>query len=133
MHIYIPCGRKYEYDLIREFARILATMIHEQLSSLTTLERSLAKRKKNQVYVDFLQNSRGQTLASAYSVRPKPGATVSAPLEWKEVKHGLHPSQFTLKNIKKRVDKKGDLFKNVLGKGINIPAILKEVQPEMAE
>jgi bifunctional non-homologous end joining protein LigD len=133
MHIYIPCGRKYEYDLIREFARILATMIHEQLSSLTTLERSLAKRKKNQVYVDFLQNSRGQTLASAYSVRPKPGATVSAPLEWKEVKHGLHPSQFTLKNIKKRVDKKGDLFKNVLGKGINIPAILKEVQPEMVE
>jgi DNA ligase D len=133
MHIYIPCGRKYEYDLIREFARILATMIHEQLSTLTTLERSLAKRKKNQVYVDFLQNSRGQTLASAYSVRPKPGATVSAPLEWKEVKLGLHPSQFTLKNIKKRVDKKGDLFKNVLGKGINIPAILKEVQPEMAE
>lgn len=100
-------------------------MVHEQLPSFTTLERSLAKRKKNHIYIDYLQNSRGQTLASAYSVRPKPGATVSTPLEWKEVKHGLNPSQFTIKNIKKRVEKKGDLFNGVLGKGINIPAVLK--------
>ena len=74
-----------------------------------------------------LQNSRGQTLASAYSVRPRPGATVSAPLEWKEVKKGLHPSQFTMKNILKRVGKKGDLFKGVLGKGVNIPQALKKL------
>lgn len=128
MHIYIPCGRKYDYSTIRDFARILATLVHEQLPSFTTLERSLAKRKKNQVYIDYLQNSRGQTLASAYSVRPKPGATVSAPLEWKEVKQGLHPSQFTIKNIRKRADKKGDLFKAALGKGIDIPATLKKLE-----
>lgn len=127
MHVYIPCGRKYEYDTVRDFAKILATMVHEQLPASTTLERSLAKRKKNQIYVDYLQNSRGQTLASAYSVRPKPGATVSSPLDWKEVKKGLHPSHFTIKNIKQRADKKGDLFKAVLGKGVNIPAALKSI------
>jgi bifunctional non-homologous end joining protein LigD len=128
MHVYIPCGRKYAYGTVREFAKILATMVQEQLPSFTTLERSLAKRKKNHIYIDYLQNSRGQTLASVYSVRPKPGATVSTPLEWKEVKHGLHPSQFTIKNIKKRMEKKGDLFKGVLGNGINIPAVLKLLQ-----
>jgi bifunctional non-homologous end joining protein LigD len=97
------------------------------LPDITTLERSLSKRKKNQIYVDYLQNSRGQTLASAYSARPRPGATVSAPLEWKEVKPGLHPSMFTMSNIKKRLAKKGDLFSPVLGKGINIPAVLKKL------
>jgi DNA ligase D len=128
MHVYIPCGRKYDYDTVRDFAKILATMVHEQLPFSTTLERSLAKRKKDHIYVDYLQNSRGQTLASAYSVRPKPGATVSAPLEWKEVKKGLHPSQFTIKNMKKRADKKGDLFKGVLGKGVDIPAALRKLE-----
>jgi bifunctional non-homologous end joining protein LigD len=134
MHVYIPCNKKYEYDSVRDFAKILATMVHEQLPSTTTLERLLAKRKKNHIYVDYLQNSHGQTLASAYSARPKPGATVSAPLDWKEVKAGLHPSMFTIKNIKKRADKKGDLFNNVLGKGINIPAALKKLNAvEMPE
>lgn len=136
MHVYIPCGHKYEYPVVRDFARILATMVHERIPSYTTMERSLSKRKKDQIYIDWLQNSWGQTLASAYSARPKPGATVSTPLEWKEVKKGLHPSQFTIENIKKRADKKGDLFKSVLGKGINIPAALKLIEkkePAMME
>ena len=136
MHIYIPCGGKYEYETVRDFAKVLATLVHEQVPSFTTLERSLSKRKKDQIYVDYLQNSRGQTLACAYSARPKPGATVSTPLEWKEVKHGLHPSQFTIKNIKRRVERKSDLFKGVLGRGVNIPAAIKKLeklQPELLE
>lgn len=127
MHVYLPCNRKYDYETVRDFARLLVTLVHEQLPSITTMERSLSKRKKNQVYLDYLQNSRGQTLASAYSARPKPGATVSTPLDWKEVKKGLHPSDFTIHNIKKRVDKKGDLFKGALGKGIDIAAALKKM------
>jgi DNA ligase D len=127
MHVYIPCNKKYEYDAVRDFAHILATLVQEQASSFTTLERSLSKRRKDQIYVDYLQNSRGQTLASAYSVRPKPGATVSAPLEWKEVKHGLRPADFTMKNMRKRIEKKGDLFETVLGKGVNIAAALKKL------
>jgi DNA ligase D len=127
LHIYIPCNKKYDYDAVRDLAHILATIVNERLPEITTLERSLSKRKKNQIYIDYLQNSRGQTLASAYSARPKPGATVSTPLEWKEVKRGLHPSMFTMFNIKKRIARKGDLFSAVLGKGINIPAALKKL------
>ena len=124
MHVYIPCNKKYHYDEVRDFAKTIATRVQEQLPAITTIERSLAKRKKNEIYMDYLQNSIGQTLACAYSVRPKPLATVSAPLEWKEVKYGLSPSQFTLKNIHERVKQKGDLFKPVLGKGLNMKKAL---------
>ena len=125
MHVYIPCNKKYHYDEVRDFAKTIATRVQEQLPAITTIERSLAKRKKNEIYMDYLQNSIGQTLACAYSVRPKPLATVSAPLEWKEVKHGLNPAQFTLKNMHERVKQKGDLFKAVLGKGLNMKPALK--------
>jgi DNA ligase D len=125
LHIYIPCRKKYEYEKVREFAKLIAELVVDRLPGTTTMERSLAKRKKNQIYVDYLQNSRGQTLASAYSVRPKPGATVSAPLEWKEVKPGLKLSDFTIKSMHTRVKKKGDLFAGVLQTGIDITKALK--------
>ena len=128
MHVYIPCNKKYEYGKVRDFAKIIATLVHEQLQETTTMERSLSKRRKDLIYIDYLQNSRGQTLASAYSARPKPGATVSAPLDWKEVKKGLQPSSFTIKNIKKRVEKKGDLFEGTLSKGIDITIALKKLE-----
>jgi DNA ligase D len=125
MHVYIPCNKKYAYDQVRDFANLIAVAVTHLLPDLTTVERSLSKRKKNEIYVDYLQNSKGQTLASVYSARPKPGATVSTPLEWKEVKKGLHPSQFTIKNVLKRIAKKGDLFSGVLGQGVNIARSLK--------
>lgn len=125
LHVYIPFNKKYTFDEARDFAEILASMVTENLPTLTTLERSLSKRKKNHIYVDYLQNRIGQTLACAYSARPKPGATVSAPLEWSEVKHGLTPQDFTINNILERVEKKGDLFKGVLGKGIDIQKALQ--------
>jgi len=128
MHIYIPFNQKYAYDESKDFAHILATIVTERLPLLTTVERSLSKRQKNHIYVDYLQNRRGQTLASAYSVRPKPGATVSTPLEWSEVKHGLKPTEFTIKNILKRVEKKGDLFDGVLGEGIDIQKALSKLE-----
>ena len=87
----------------------------------------MKKRSKDKIYVDFLQNRQGQTLAAPYSLRPKPGATVSAPLEWKEVKPGLHPSQFHMGNIMQRVKKKGDLFTGVLEKGIDMQKCLKQL------
>jgi DNA ligase D len=128
LHVYIPFNKKYTYDESKDFAHILAGMVTERLPETTTLERSLSKRKKNQIYVDYLQNREGQTLASAYSVRPKPGATVSAPLEWSEVKHGLQISDFTIHNIIKRVEKKGDLFQGVLGKGIEMKRVLTKME-----
>jgi bifunctional non-homologous end joining protein LigD len=101
-------------------------MTEERLPKITTTERSLSKRN-GRIYLDYLQNKKGQTLASVYSVRPKPGATVSTPLAWTEVKHGLHPSDFTIANIVKRLKKTGDLFAGVLTEKTNLQKCLKNL------
>lgn len=126
LHVYVPLNARYTYEVAREFAHIVATLVQEQLPDLTSLERNLRKRG-NKIYVDYLQNSKGQTLASAYSLRPVPDASVSTPLVWKEVKHGLHPSQFTIHNIEDRVKKLGDVFYMVLKKGNNLKSCLKNL------
>ncbi len=123
LHIYIPLGNKYPYEQAREFAHIIAMLTQELVPDFTTLERSIKKRG-DRIYIDYLQNNRGQTLASAYSVRPVPGAQVSAPISVKELKRGLHPSQFNIFNMPKRIEKLGDLFFQVLGKGNNIKTSL---------
>lgn len=126
LHIYVPLKAQYTYDDIRDFAEIIARMTGERLPETTTTERSLHKRK-GRIYLDYLQNKKGQTLASVYSARPRPGATVSTPLFWKEVKHGMHPSQFTIRNIEKRLNKTGDLFSGVLMEKINLKKCLKNL------
>lgn len=126
LHIYIPLKNKYDYDTVKDFAHIIAAMAQEQVPSFTSLERSLSKRGPK-IYIDWLQNRTGQTLACAYSIRPKPGATVSTPLAWKEVNHQLHPSQFTMLNIEARVKKKGDLFAPVLKESVSIEKALKKL------
>ncbi|MFO7447050.1 MAG: non-homologous end-joining DNA ligase, partial [Ignavibacteriaceae bacterium] len=127
LHIYIPLKAKYNYDVSREFAHLIGKIVHKQIPGFTSLERSPSKRKKK-VYLDYLQNRTGQTLASPYSARPRQGATVATPLEWNEVKKGLDPKQFTIKNTIKRLEKKGDIFKPVLGKAINIEACIKRLE-----
>ena len=127
LHIYVPTAKKYSFEQVKDFALILCTMVQDQLADFTTLERSLSKRSNKKIYMDYLQNRRGQTLASAYSLRPKTGATVSTPLLWKEVQKGLSPKQFTIHNIKERVDSIGDIFKGVLGKGIDLNKCLKNL------
>lgn len=126
LHIYVPAGGKYTYEEVKNFANIIAIMVTEKLPKFTSVIRPLQKRG-DKIYVDFLQNRRGQTLASVYSVRPKAGATVSVPLQWKEVKKGLHPSQFTIHTVLKRLKKSGDLFKGVLGKGIDMEKCLRKL------
>lgn len=126
LHIFVPMGAKYTYDQVKEFAHIIATLVNEKLPNTTSLERRPVKRQKK-IYLDFLQNRKGQTLAAPYSARPKPGATVSTPLKWSEVKPGLKPTDFTIKNIFRRLDKVGDLWKPVLGPGANIEKALKKL------
>lgn len=126
LHVYIPTNRKYTYDQLKDFAELICVMTNEQLPETTTTERSLGKRG-NKIYMDHLQNRKGQTIAAAYSLRPYPGATVSTPLKWEEVKRGLTPGQFTLYTVPARVQKTGDLFKGVLGKGINMEVCLKKL------
>ena len=127
LHIYIPLGSLYDYEQAKTFAEILADITHKRLPSTTSIERPVAKRK-DKVYIDFLQNRSGQTIAAPYSVRPRPFATVSTPLEWDEVNHKLSPELFTIKNIGKRLEKKGDLWKPVLGKGISLGKALDAIK-----
>ncbi|WP_312820036.1 DNA ligase D [Kaistella carnis] len=120
IHIYIPMNAKYEVEQVKNFAHLLMQKVQKKLPDLTTLERSLKKRSKDKIYLDYLQNRSGQTLASVYSIRPKPFAPVSMPLNWDELKFGLKPTEFNIANALERIEKKGDLFKPVLGKGIDM-------------
>lgn len=128
IHVYIPMGGKYDFDQVKDFAHILMKQVHEELPKITTLERSLQKRDDKKIYLDYLQNRTGQTLASAYSLRPKEGAAVSMPLEWNEVKPGMKPTDFNIHNALERIKEKGDLFKPVLGKGIDMIKALELLQ-----
>jgi bifunctional non-homologous end joining protein LigD len=113
IHIYIPLGAKYTYDQCQAFGKLIATRVHERLPRITSIER-LTDRRKGCIYVDYLQNRPKATLAAPYSVRPKPGATVSMPLHWEEVKKGLKMSKFNLKNAMARIKEQGDIFGPVL-------------------
>ncbi|MGQ0828188.1 MAG: DNA ligase D [Bacteroidota bacterium] len=127
LHIYIPLGAKYDYDAAKNFAELIAHLVNEKLPATTSIIRSPAKRK-GKVYLDFLQNRRGQTLAAPYAVRPRPAAPVSTPLLWNEVNDKLDPTAFTMLNTLKRLDKVGDLWKPVLGKGEDISKALKNLE-----
>lgn len=127
LHIYVPTAKKYTYGQVKDFAYLICMLASEQIPEFTTLERNLQKRGHKHIYMDYLQNRRGQTIACVYSLRPKAGATVSTPLQWKEVKIGLTPQYFTINNIVKRVKKMGDIFSPVVGKGIDLKKCLKNL------
>jgi len=127
MHIYIPLCAKYDYDQSQMFARIIVNIVHKQIPDYTSLERMVAKRN-GKMYLDFLQNRPGATIAGPYSLRPKIGATVSMPLHWDEVKPGLTMKHFTIFNSISRLKAEGDLFKGVLDKGIDLEKTIKKAQ-----
>jgi bifunctional non-homologous end joining protein LigD len=126
LHICIPLGARYDFDQSKNFAELIVTLVHQRIPKFTSLLRSPARRRRK-VYLDFLQNRQTQTIAAPYCVRPRPGATVSAPLFWDEVKKGLSPSQFTIENIFDRLDEIGDIWKPVHGKGIDMEECLKRI------
>ena len=84
----------------------------------------MIKNRNGKLYIDYLQNKPGATLAAPYSLRPKPGATVSMPLHWEEVKKGLQMKDFTIFNAMDRIKTEGDIFKPVLDKGIDLDKVL---------
>jgi bifunctional non-homologous end joining protein LigD len=127
IHIYIPLGAKYTYEQSKEFARAIATMVHQQIPDITSIER-IVKNRKGKLYIDFLQNRPQATVSAPYSVRPKPGATVSMPLHWEEVKKGLKMTDFHIRNAMERIKSEGDIFKPVLGKGINLLKVIKKLE-----
>lgn len=122
LHIYIPLGAKYTYEQSKEFARVIVTHVHREIPKYTSIERLVGNRG-GKMYLDFLQNRPKATLAAPYSLRPKPGATVSTPLTWDEVTPNLKMKDFTIYNVVQRLREVGDLFKPVLGKGIQLSVV----------
>jgi bifunctional non-homologous end joining protein LigD len=116
IHVYLPLKPANDYDRVAEYSRLLAFEVARRAPKIATVERSLAKRGKDQVYVDWMQNARGKSLASVFTVRAKPGATVSMPLTWKEIEKGVRISDFNMKNVPTLIQKKGnpweDFFAN---------------------
>ncbi|HHV59365.1 MAG TPA: DNA polymerase domain-containing protein [Clostridiaceae bacterium] len=116
MHIYVPIEPKHTFSEVKEFVQFICRMINRVYPDRTTMER-LIENREGKVYLDYLQNSGGKTMACQYSVRPHPGAPVSAPLTWDEVQGGkLDPGTFNIKTIKERVEDLGDLFEEVIAK-----------------
>ena len=126
LHICVPTGGHYDYEVGRTFAESLCRIVHQRFPKLTSVERNPAKRR-GRIYLDFLQNRRGQTLAAPYCVRPRPQATVSAPLKWSEVKPGLTPDRFTIKTMARRISRVGDLWKPLLNSSVNLEAAMKRL------
>lgn len=124
MHIYVPLGAKYSYEQSKEFARVVATMVHRLIPEFTSIERIVANRK-GKMYIDFLQNRPQATIATVYSLRPKPGAPVSMPLPWVQVKKGLKITDFTIRNVPDILKEQGDIFAPVLGEGIDLNLIIE--------
>ena len=116
LHVYVPIVRGPVQHDVRTFAHVLAQELARRHPALLTAEYRVAKRPRGRVLVDYNQNRWGSTLASLYSVRPRPEATVSTPVTWREVEHGVRIEDFTVKNVPVRVAKLGDLWTPLLGK-----------------
>ncbi len=110
IHVYLPLTPVNDYDKVAEFSRLLATEVAGRVPKIATVERTISKRKREQVYVDWMQNARGKSLASVLTARAKPGATVSMPLTWKQIEQGVKISDFTVKNVPALLKKNGDAW-----------------------
>ena len=108
IHIYVPLKPTNQYEKVAEFAKLMAGEVAHRAAKIATVERSIAKRKTTQVYVDWMQNARGKSLASVFTARAKRKASVSMPLTWKQVEQGVKITDFTIVNVPEILKKKGD-------------------------
>jgi bifunctional non-homologous end joining protein LigD len=121
LHIVLPLGPRVPNESARTIAQLVATRVSEQYPKIATVTRSVGSRGRGVIYVDYLQNIRGKTVAGVYSVRAQPRPTVSTPLAWSEVKDDLDPAEFTIDTVPDRIRDVGDLW----GKGMRRPNSLK--------
>ena len=126
LHIAVPLPSSVGWDTAVTLAQLIATSVAMSHPKLATVERSVAARPSGTIYVDYLQNVRGKSVAGAYCVRAKPGATVSTPLDWRELTDDLDPHEFTIDTAPARFAKKGDLWSVAL-KTKNSAAALRAV------
>lgn len=116
IHVYVPIGRGPAQKEVWRFAKALARVLEVRAPDLVTAEYRIADRPPGRVLVDYNQNAWGRTLASVYSVRPRPEATVSTPVTWEEVETGVEITDFTVRNVPARLREVGDLWRPLLHK-----------------
>src|SRR5690606_37602 len=121
LHIYLYLHAKYTYDIARDFIQLITEMVHDEHPDTTSLVRD-PKKRKGRIYLDYLQNRRGQTVVAPYSLRPKPYAPVSTPLHWEEVRKGLKITDHTLLTIGERMRRVDDPWAKIF----DHPADLKQ-------
>ena len=114
IHVYVPIVRGPDQKQVWAFAKKFSKELEQRHPKIVTAEYRVAKRPKGRVLVDYNQNAWNRTLASVYSVRPKPQATVSTPVTWKEVERGVEIGDFTMMNVPRRLKKVGDLWEPLL-------------------
>ena len=114
LHIVVPLPARTTYARSAAVAEKIAALVTAKYPGLATLERSLQRRPNGTIYVDAQQNARGKSVASAYSVRERAGAPVSAPLRWDELEQNLQIQDFTIATMRRRIDDVGDLWGEAL-------------------
>jgi bifunctional non-homologous end joining protein LigD len=129
VHIALPLPPRTTFDTARAVAQVIATRVAESHPREATVERTVKERAPDAVYVDFQQNATGKSVASAYCVRARPGATVSTPLEWDELHEKLDPHSFTIENVPPRIAARGDLWNPAMRKRNSSRAVRALVAP----
>lgn len=127
MHILVPSGARFSYEVTRAFAEEVCRIVNRQLPKLTSIERN-PSRRRGKIYLDFMQNRRGQTLAAPYCLRPRPLATASAPLHWDEVVKDLRPEAFTIGTMQKRISEVGDLWRDIITQEVDLESLTERVR-----
>jgi bifunctional non-homologous end joining protein LigD len=132
MHVLLPLRREYNYEQTAGFALLVANLVEQESLEIVTLERSLKKRPKKKVYLDTMQNAEGKTAASVWSVRERPGAMVSVPLSWSQVKAGLRPGQFTIANALDQAKRSQQGFTKVLSSPQSLAKAMELLEKKLA-
>jgi bifunctional non-homologous end joining protein LigD len=128
IHVLVPITRRSSFQETYEFAEHVSRGVEERNPGLATTEWLKKKRPEGSVLVDHRQNGHGKTIASAYSVRPRPGAPVSTPLRWEELTANVRPRDFGMREVLERVEKHGDLYEPVLKGGQSLAAALRSLR-----
>lgn len=127
IHIYVPTDRMAEFSDCQKFAQLVGLYLNQALPEISSIKTSPLLRR-DKLYIDTLQNRKGQTMAAVYAVRPRPGAPVSTPIMWSELTAKLDPAAFTLKTVRRRLDKKGDLWSSMFKVKYDIRQLTKKIE-----
>ncbi|MCC6947371.1 MAG: non-homologous end-joining DNA ligase [Bradyrhizobiaceae bacterium] len=127
IHVLVPLKSSYDFDEVREVAKLIGRLVHRRLPRLTTTKPN-AGRRTLKVYLDYVRNSFGQTIVAPYSLRAFPGATVSTPLAWSELTQSLRPTRFTLRTVFRRLNKKGDVWEKAFRRKVSLRALARKLE-----